>query len=57
MTEETFTKCGKNPGMHTTFKNGKKELKCCACHIKEGYAPADWHPECMKEYIKKGKIK
>jgi hypothetical protein len=20
---------------------------CCMCHVKAGYQPAEWHPECM----------
>jgi hypothetical protein len=20
---------------------------CCECHVKAGYQPAEWHPDCM----------
>jgi len=22
---------------------------CCKCYVRAGYAPAEWHPQCMAE--------
>lgn len=34
---------------HTTFKQGVKIRRCCACYVKAGNPPADWHVGCMRE--------
>ncbi len=39
-------KCGKK-AMHTTWIGGKTWHRCCECHIINGGAPADWHPDCV----------
>lgn len=42
-------KCGAISS-HTTFKQGKEVRLCCACYVKAGNPPADWHIGCMREY-------
>lgn len=27
--------------------------QCCECYVSDGYAPADWHPACMKAYAER----
>lgn len=35
------------PSAHTVAAGGKVNEYCCACHLENGGAPADWHPNCM----------
>lgn len=34
---------------HTVFEKGKKKRLCCACYVRAGNPPADWHTGCMRE--------
>ena len=45
--KEPCSKCG-GKAMHLV--NGYQ--LCCECYIKDGNAPADWHPECNKWHLK-----
>ena len=45
------TECNQqNEAMHWVSKSGIERNLCCVCHVKEGNAPADWHPDCIREY-------
>jgi hypothetical protein len=44
-------KCGKL-AMHVFYEKGIRVCQCCKCYVNGGNAPADWHPECMKAYMK-----
>jgi hypothetical protein len=33
---------------HSVTRHSVEGLRlCCECYIGAGYAPAEWHPECM----------
>lgn len=38
------------PASHKIYRGNIGERLCCACYVAGGYAPADWHPECMRQY-------
>lgn len=42
--------CNINPAMHWSSKSGIESNLCCACHVKHGNPPANWHPDCIKAY-------
>ncbi len=35
---------------HTVSEKGQTVRLCCACYVRAGNAPADWHIGCMREY-------
>jgi pyruvate formate-lyase activating enzyme-like uncharacterized protein len=44
------------PSTHSVFQSGLTTLYCCRCHVNAGFAPADWHPDCMSTYKEKTMI-
>lgn len=45
-------------GIHQVFHpgcGGAKDL-CCACHVRAGHPPADWHRVCMETYAAMEKL-
>lgn len=35
---------------HTVYGWGKDKRLCCACYVKAGNPPTDWHIGCMRAY-------
>lgn len=45
--------CGAEATHHTTrvlFKGWEEIYQCCACYVRAGNSPADWHRGCMKTW-------
>jgi len=40
------SECGR-PSSHSVSVGAVTRRLCCACYVREGGAPADWHQGCM----------